>query len=164
MEPHKPFKDYFKDELDNKNFVVSNIHIITIIPPLVPTGLLERCYFYLRVIQQFTLGRGKNRVCLLALLSFQLCVSWLLWLKLNKHFSSLKPLELHQQEGSIDTLWNGNITKIGIKKRFEYCNVDDKYFHPILVLSGGTELERVDFLMKSKACLGIVSMNLRENT
>jgi hypothetical protein len=32
MEPEEPFEKYFQNELNNKNFTISNIHIITIIP------------------------------------------------------------------------------------------------------------------------------------
>ncbi|CAB5365005.1 unnamed protein product [Rhizophagus irregularis] len=34
MEPEELFEEYFKDELNNQNYIVSNIHIIAIIPPL----------------------------------------------------------------------------------------------------------------------------------
>ncbi|PKY45830.1 hypothetical protein RhiirA4_460508 [Rhizophagus irregularis] len=59
MEPHKPFKDYFKDELDNKNFVVSNIHIITIIPA---TGSMhEPLFLPLRLLNDSdSINIGKN--------------------------------------------------------------------------------------------------------
>ncbi|CAB4415465.1 unnamed protein product [Rhizophagus irregularis] len=51
MEFQELFEEYFQDELNNKNFIVNNIHIIAIIPVTAPVSAIAK-----RKTEEFNLG------------------------------------------------------------------------------------------------------------
>ncbi|GBB92697.1 hypothetical protein RclHR1_20430004 [Rhizophagus clarus] len=131
MEPEELFKDYFEDELNNQKFILSNIHVIAIIPttgpsqqgiPLGPNWNDPSSIY--GWIQQFSLNRNRIR--------------------LVRGFG--EDLKFCGRDDTINTLWYGDSSRNGIVGRFKDRNKSDKSLHPIPVLAGGPGTGKSRFL------------------